>query len=109
MDAIICLDMAHQWRLVEDGPAKSGIWTGTPRRVKLCMVCSSLKVEVTNWRGYVIARSYTPGEAYIENARKLSSVPNERRATYRRLLMGRPPINVCPKCWLVHESADCPI
>jgi hypothetical protein len=110
MDALICLDMAHQWRVVETGPNKDGsVLTGCPRTTKLCMVCGSLKTEVINWRGYVIYRKYTPGEAYIENSRKLSGDVHERRAVYRRLLAGRPPKDVCEKCWIQHESIDCPI
>jgi hypothetical protein len=110
MDAIICLDMSHQWRVVESGPNKTGTsLTGCPRTVKLCMECGSVKVEIINWRGYVIYRSYTPGEAYIENSRKLSGDVHERRAVYRRLKAGRMPKNVCDRCWTVHDSADCPI
>jgi hypothetical protein len=110
MDALVCLDMAHQWRVVETGPNKDGKYlTGCPRTVKLCMVCGSLKTEIINWRGYVIYRQYTPGEAYIENARKLSGDVHERRAVYRRLRAGRVPKGVCEKCWIVHDSVDCPI
>jgi hypothetical protein len=108
MDALICLDMSHQWRMVEVDTPRTGVFQDTPRRGKLCMVCGSLKIEVVNWRGYIITRSYKPGEVYITNARKLSPVPNERRAVYRRLMMGKPPKNVCRTCWLQHESADCP-
>jgi hypothetical protein len=73
------------------------------------MVCGSTKIEIINWRGYIIYRQYTPGDAYIVNARKLSGDVHERRAVYRRLMAGRAPTNVCEKCWIVHESADCPI
>jgi hypothetical protein len=108
MDAIICLDLAHQWRLVEHDKTFPNTLTQNTR-VKLCMVCGSLKVEMTNWRGYVVNRTYKSDKNYIENSRKLSSEVNERRAVYRRLIMGRPPKNVCQKCWLVHDSADCPV
>lgn len=108
MDAVICLDMSHQWRLVEEARSTRGILVGCNVRTKLCMVCGSLKTETINWRGYVIARSYRSDPVYLENSRKLAEAPNERRAEYRRLLMGRPPKNACMTCGLVHESADCP-
>ena len=110
MDALICLDMAHQWRVVEHGPNKDGSYlTGCPRTVKLCMVCGGLKTEVINWRGYVIYRAYTSAEAYLTNLRKLSGDPHERRAVYRRLRAGKAPKDVCEKCWLIHDSVDCPV
>lgn len=110
MDAIICLDMSHQWRLVEAGPAPAGATlSGCPRQLKLCMVCGSMKQEIINWRGYIIQRIYTPGDAYIDNARKLSGDVHERRAVYRRLRQGKVPADVCQKCWIVHDSVDCPI
>jgi len=108
MDAIICLDMSHQWRLVESTQSKSAWLAGCPQRVKLCMVCGSLKTETINWRGYVISRTYRPDPVYLENARKLADAPNERRAEYRKMLMGRPPANACMTCGLVHDSVDCP-
>lgn len=108
MDAVICLDMSHQWRLVEERREETGLYATCPHRIKICMVCGSLKEEVTSWRGYVIARYYKPDPVYLENARKLAKEVNERRAAYRRLLIGRPPKNACDRCGLVHESADCP-
>lgn len=110
MDALICLDMAHQWRVVEEGPNKDGsVYNRCPKTVKLCMVCGSIKVEIINWLGYVIYRAYTPGDAYIDNARKLSGDVHERRAVYRRLKAGRAPKDVCTRCWMVHDSVDCPV
>ena len=108
LDAVVCLDMSHQWRLVEEKREATGMYSQLPRRVKICMVCGSLKEEITNWRGYIIARYYKSDPAYLENARKLAESVNERRAEYRRLLLGRPPKDACMKCGLVHESADCP-
>ncbi len=109
MDAIVCLDMSHQWRLVEETPNSDGtIFTGCMARTKLCMVCGSLKTEVINWRGYIISRRYKSDPVYLENSRKLADEVNERRAAYRKLLLGRPPQNACERCGLVHESVDCP-
>jgi len=108
MDALVCLDMAHQWRLVEDGRVKKGPFTGTPQTVKMCMVCGGLKIEVCNWRGYIISRTYKSDPVYIENARKLAPDVHERRATYRRLKLGRLPKNICDICWIVHPKGDCP-
>lgn len=113
MDALICLDMSHQWRLVEErqapGPESGHLLYGCPRRIKLCMVCGSLKEEVLNWRGFVIARYYKSDPVYLAESRKLSDNVQERRAAYRKLLLGRPPKDACEKCGLIHESVDCPI
>jgi len=112
MDALICLDMSHQWRLVEDraapGPNSNKVLHGCPRRIKLCMVCGSLKEEIINWRGYVVARIYHSDPHFIAESRKLSDNVQERRAEYRKLLLGRPPKNACEKCGFVHDSVDCP-
>lgn len=109
MDAIVCLDMSHQWRLVEHDKSFPNAYTSRNSRYKLCMVCGSLKIETTNWRGYIINRYYKSDPVYIENARKLAGSVNERRAVYRRLRMGRLPKDVCKTCWLVHDSVDCPV
>lgn len=108
MDAVICLDMSHQWRMVEEARSTRGVLAGCPRRTKICMVCGSLKIETVNWRGYIIAREYKSDPVFIENARKLADEPNQRRAEYRRLLLGRAPKNACRTCGLVHDSVDCP-
>jgi hypothetical protein len=104
--------MQHQWRLVEDraapGPTSNKLLYGCPRRIKLCMVCGSLKEEVINWRGYVVARIYKSDPVFLAESRKLSDNVHDRRAAYRKLLLGRPPKNACEKCGLIHDSVDCP-
>lgn len=110
LDAIICLDMSHQWRLVEEVVSwRNGPLQGCPKRVKLCMVCGSIKMETISWRGYVMSREYRTDPVYLENSRKLANNVNERRAAYRRILIGRGPKEACERCGLVHESVDCPI
>lgn len=108
LDAIICLDMAHQWRLVEESYAVRGPLAGCPRRVKMCMICGSLKAETVSWNGRILNRSYKSDETYLENSRKLAESVNDRRAEYRRLLIGRAPANACKECGMIHDSADCP-
>lgn len=108
MDALVCLDMQHRWQLVEETKSTRGPLVGCPRRVKLCMVCGSLKAETINWRGKVMAREYKTDPVYLANARLLSEEPNERRMEYRKRLIGKAPRNACTRCGLIHDSTDCP-
>jgi hypothetical protein len=109
LEALVCMDNAHQWRQVEDEIATRGPWAGCPRRVKLCMVCGGMKAETINWRGNVINRSYYSAEDYINNARLLSDDVHERRIVLRRMLIENKhgkQRGICKVCFLPLKTAD---
>jgi hypothetical protein len=113
LEALVCMDNAHQWRLVEDEIATRGPLAGCPRRVKLCMVCGGMKAEVCSWRGNVLSRTYYSAEDYIKNARLLSDDVHERRIVLRQMLIENKhgkKRNLCKTCFIplaidIHE--DC--
>jgi hypothetical protein len=109
IEAVTCMDMAHQWRLVEDELTTRGPLTGCPRRVKLCMVCGGMKAEVVSWKGEILSRSYYSDPDYINNARLLSEDVNERRKVLRTLIIERAhgkKKNTCKVCGLPLSTGD---
>ena len=86
LDLIACLDENHSWRLVECRNDVSG--QRHAERVKMCMKCSSLKVELTTWYGQVIGRRYDTDKRYLEECKKLEGdTIHERRWDLRRRLI----------------------
>jgi len=109
LEALVCMDNAHQWRLVEDEIATRGPLAGCPRRVKLCMVCGGMKAEVCSWRGNVLSRTYYSAEDYIRNSRLLSNDVHERRIILREMIFKKvhgTQKGICKKCWLPLKTGD---
>ena len=109
MQAVICLDMAHQWKLVEMDHHRKGPLSGCAYRQKLCMTCGSLKIETMSWRGEVIARRYISDPDYIRNSRLLADAVNDRRRAYREILLkelSRPRGKICKTCGLPKDLFD---
>lgn len=110
LEALKCLDIGHQWRLVEQR-TNSGALVGCPERVKMCMECSGIKIETSNWRGEILNRRYISDSVYLANSRLLSDDVNRRRQILRALLLerefGRQPVDkVCSDCSCPLEWGD---